>query len=74
MKNDLSSKPSAVRSPFEATDTTMTPYGGIVPFGAFLKRLGFVDALMRTCPVQRTSGNAAPVRDIVVSLILLNIW
>lgn len=57
----------------EATGTTMTPYGGLVAFGAFVKRLGFVDELVRTCPVERTSPNAAPVRDIVVSLILLNI-
>lgn len=58
---------------FEATGATMTPYGGLAPFAAFLKKLGFVDELVRTCPVTRTSGNAAPVRDIVVSLILLNI-
>lgn len=58
---------------FEATGTTMTPYGGLVPFAAFVKKLGFVDELVRTCPVERTSPNAAPVRDIVVSLILLNI-
>jgi hypothetical protein len=61
------------RVAFEASDTAMTPYGGLAPFAAFLKRLGFVDDLVRTCPVVRTSGNAAPVRDIVVSLILLNI-
>jgi len=61
------------RVAFEASDTTMTPYGGLAPFAAFLKRLGFVDELVRTCPVGRTSPNAAPVRDIVISLILLNI-
>ena len=57
----------------EASDEDMTPFGGIVPFAAFLKRSGILDTLSDTCPVVRTSNNASPVRDVVASLMLTSL-
>ncbi len=57
----------------EASDEDMTPFGGIVPFAAFLKKSGILDTLSDTCPVVRTSNNASPVRDVVASLMLTSL-
>ena len=57
----------------EASDEDMTPFGGIVPFAAFLKKSGILDTLSATCPVERTSNNASPVRDVVASLMLASL-
>ncbi|MCX7933896.1 MAG: hypothetical protein N3A66_01395 [Planctomycetota bacterium] len=55
----------------EATEDAMTPFGGLVPWAAFQKRTGIFERLAATCPVKRTSPNAAPVYDILVSLAAL---
>jgi hypothetical protein len=55
---------------FETTDDAMTPYGGIVPFAAFLKKTGFLKRLADSSPVQYTSNNASPIHDILASLLL----
>jgi hypothetical protein len=52
------------------SDEALTPYGGLVPFAAFLKHLGIVETLAATCPVERTSPNARPVAEIVQSFML----
>jgi hypothetical protein len=49
---------------------SLTAYGGIVPFAAMLKRFGIIERLAQTCPVLRTSPNAKPVADILVSFML----
>ena len=49
---------------------TLTPYGGLVPWAAFMKHNGIVEQLVQTCPVRRTSPNAAPVRDVLQSFFL----
>jgi len=48
----------------------LTPYGGIVPWSAFVRRCGIFEELARSCPVKRTSPNAAPVYDVVQSFVL----
>lgn len=48
----------------------LTPYGGIVPWSAFVRRCGILEELARSCPVKRTSPNAAPVYDVVQSFAL----
>jgi len=54
----------------ETTDDAMTPFGGLVPWAAFQKKTGIFEQLAQTCPVGRTSPNAAPVYDILASLAL----
>lgn len=43
------------------TDDARTPFGGLVPWAAFQKQCGRLEALAATGPVARTSPNAAPV-------------
>lgn len=52
------------------TDDALTPFGGLVPWAAFQKQCGVLEALAATCPVARTSPNAAPVYDVLTSLAL----
>lgn len=52
------------------SEDALTPYGGIVPWSAFAKRCGIFERLAKSCPVERTSPNAAPVCDIVQSFAL----
>jgi hypothetical protein len=54
----------------ERSDKALTPYGGLVAFATFLKATGIIEKLVDSCPVQRSSPNATPVRDIVVGFIL----
>ncbi len=49
------------------TDDALTPFGGLVPWAAFQKQCGLLEALAATCPVVRTSPNAAPVYDVLTS-------
>jgi hypothetical protein len=43
----------------------LTPYGGLVPWAAFLRRAGVIETLATSCPVSRTSPNAAPIADVL---------
>ncbi len=52
------------------TDDALTPFGGLVPWAAYIKHLGIIDALAKDAPVNRTSPNAAPVYDIIQSFML----
>lgn len=52
------------------TKDALTPYGGLVPWAAYTKHIGIVEKLAASCPVQRTSGNAAPVYDVLQSFVL----
>ncbi len=54
----------------DTTDEQLTPFAGLVPFVAFLKKTGMVEALAASCPVVRTSPNALDVRDIILSYML----
>jgi hypothetical protein len=60
----------AGRVTLEPTDESLTPFGGLVPWAAFLKKIGIVEQLEATSPVERTSPNALPVRDIIHSYML----
>jgi hypothetical protein len=53
-----------------STDQALTPFGGLVPLAAFLRRTGIVEQLAESCPVRRTSPNALPVYDVVMSFLL----
>ena len=53
-----------------ATDEALTPYGGLVPWAAFLKHAGIFEKLAATCPVHRISPNASPVYDVLHSFAL----
>lgn len=55
---------------FRATDDLLTPYGGLVPWAAFVRHLGIFEHLDQTCPVTRTSPNASPIADILHSFAL----
>ncbi len=52
------------------TSDALTPFGGLVPWTAYTKHLGIIDALAADCPVRRTSPNAAPVYDVLQSFML----
>jgi len=49
------------------TGDALTPFGGLVPWAAFQKQSGLLEELAATCPVRRTSNNAAPVYDVLAS-------
>jgi hypothetical protein len=53
-----------------ATDDALTPFGGLVPWAAFVRRCGLFETLSTSCPVVRTSPNAAPVYDVLQSYAL----
>ena len=48
----------------EASEDAMTPYGGVVPLAAFFKKLGVLEALAKSCPLERTSPNASRDYDV----------
>ncbi len=52
------------------TSDVMTPFGGLIPWAAYQKKTGIIEALELSCPIQRSSPNATPVRDILISFIL----
>ena len=54
----------------ERTDEALTPYGGLVAWSAFIKHLGTLERLAESYPLERTSPNAAPVREIIHSFVL----
>jgi len=54
----------------EPSEEAMTPFGGLVPYAAYLKHSGILDRLAETSPVVRRSPNAASVRSILVSMQL----
>ncbi len=58
----------------EPTDEPLTPFGGLVPFVAFLKKSGIIERLAQSCPVVRTSPNALEVRDIIISYMLTTLF
>lgn len=49
------------------TEDALTPFGGLVPWAAFQKHCGILEVLAATCPVARTSPNAARVYDVLTS-------
>jgi hypothetical protein len=48
----------------------LTPYGGIAAWSHYLKRVGIVEDLAQHYPVERTSPNATPVRDVLHAFML----
>ncbi len=54
----------------ERTGCNLTPLGGLVAFASFVNELGVLDILEENFPVQRTSNNALPVRDVLIGFIL----
>lgn len=52
------------------SDDALTPFGGLVPWAAFIKHVGVAERLSGDCPVKRTSPNAAPVYDVIQSFML----
>jgi hypothetical protein len=54
----------------DRTDKALTTTGGFAAFASFLNRSKIIDKLVQTCPISRTSNNATPVRDIIVSFLL----
>jgi hypothetical protein len=54
----------------ETTGDPMTPFGGIVPWAAFQKKGGFLQRLVDSSPVIRSSPNAAPLHDVLASFML----
>jgi hypothetical protein len=52
------------------TGDALTPFGGLVPWAAFQKQCGLFETLAASCPVERTSPNAAPVYDVLTSFAL----
>jgi len=52
------------------TEDARTPFGGLVPWAASQKQCGPIEALTTTCPVTRTSPNAAPVYDVLTTFAL----
>ena len=74
MSEDIFSFPThAGNIKMEVTDEALTPFGGLVPFAAFLKKTNIIEDLSSSCPVERTSPNASKVYDILVSFILTSL-
>lgn len=43
----------------------LTPYGGLAAWSHYLEKLGIIDDLASRIPVERTSPNSTPVRDVL---------
>ena len=69
-EGDFSFATAGGRVRLSVTDDALTPYGGLVPWAAYVKHLGIANSLAADCPVQRTSPNAAPVYDVIQSFML----
>jgi len=54
----------------ERTGSKLTPCGGLIAFASFVNQIGALDDLIDRISVNRTSPNALPIRDIIVSLML----
>lgn len=54
----------------ETSDEVMTPFGGFVPWAAFLKKAGVVETLARNSPVKPVSPNASRPYDVISSFLL----
>ncbi|MBL9207255.1 MAG: transposase [Opitutaceae bacterium] len=52
------------------TEDALTPYGGLVPWAAYTKHIGIAEGLAASCPIERSSPNAAPVYDVIQSFML----
>lgn len=48
----------------------LTGHGGLAAFGKFVKSLGIIEELVKTCPLERTSPNATPVGDVLRGFLL----
>lgn len=55
----------------ETTEDALTPFGGLVPWSAFLRKTGVVNRLAGSCPVELRSANASSVYDILMSFLLV---
>lgn len=53
-----------------SSNDALTPYGGVVPWSAFIARTDIVRKLAKEAPVKRSSPNAAPIYDILQSFML----
>ena len=69
-EDKLSFQTEAGRVYLEASNESMTPFGGFVPLAAFFQKLGVFDSLASSCPVERDSPNASRIYDVLVSFIL----
>jgi hypothetical protein len=54
----------------DRTDKALTTNGGFAAFASFLNRSQIIDKLIATCPIERSSNNALPVRDVIISFLL----
>lgn len=52
------------------SNDALTPYGGMVPWSAFVRRTKIIENLAASAPIKRSSPNAAPVYDILQSFVL----
>ena len=51
---------AGVRIALKPSEEALTPYGGLVPFAAFLRHMGTVQTLAATFLVERTRANRTP--------------
>ena len=68
MKFDFSTASGTYQ--IERTGSNLTPLGGLIAFASFVNELGVLDLLENNFPVERSSNNALPVRDILVGFLL----
>jgi hypothetical protein len=69
-EGDFSFSTPGGRVRLSVTKDALTPFGGLVPWAAYMKHIGIVNNLAADCPVKRTSPNAAPVSDVLQSFML----
>jgi hypothetical protein len=69
-EGDFSFSTPGGRVRLSVTKDALTPFGGLVPWAAYMKHIGIVNNLAADCPVKRTSPNAAPVYDVLQSFML----
>lgn len=55
----------------DLSSTSITPYGGLVAFVAFLNEIGFLKELSEAFPIVRTSNNTLPVYDVLTGFLLI---
>jgi uncharacterized membrane protein len=70
MQTNLTSKSLSSQIQIEFTDKPITGYGGLIILARFFEKVGLRRLLEDALPDNRTSPNALPVADIVISFLV----
>ena len=70
-QNDIQSHPNKIRAstPFDFSGKNLTPYGGLLPVGTMLEKLGFQELVQQTLTITRIP-RAMPAYQFILAMVL----